>query len=236
LLYPNIWPSVEPNDNKDDSTDEIIKEFKSSMLVMYDELHKVAEILLDIFELIFVDKHEHKSLDFNQQLFNKHTSILSTNIYPTKSDIKSKYKMDIDTDEHQRLAIEEHSDIDIFTIIAQNNNEGGVEVKLNDKWLSIPCNAKNNYLMVNIGDGMQYLTNNKWKSTKHRVLIPQNQTSRQVIAFFAAFNYNGQMSPLIQRKEASNQESQEQYQAPMTYYKWNQTYTSRRAAFETTAE
>ena len=219
LLYPNIWPSIDTK-HQCENQQIIIKQFKSSLLRMYDKLYKIAQILFDIFELIFVDKHGNKPLNFNKMLFNKHTSILSTNYYPTQSEIKSKYNLDLSSD---RLAIEEHSDIDIFTIIIQNNNEGGVQVKLNDKWLSIPYDAKNNYLMVNIGDGFQYLTNNKWKSTKHRVLIPQNNTPRQVIAFFAAFNYEALMKPLIQRKEiCEDQDAQKNDEDAniVTYFKW----------------
>ena len=223
LLYPNIWPSIIDIDEKNKI---IVEKFKLSLLEIYDKLYKISQILFDIFECIFVDKLEHKNMNFNRLLFDKHTSILSTNYYPTKSEIENKYKIDIKSEENQ-MAISEHTDIDIFTIIIQNNNEGGVEIfdQEKNRYLSIPYDANNNYLIVNVGDGFQYLTNNKWKSTKHRVLIPQNNISRQVIAFFAAFNHDAMMTPCIQRKYINDKQDTElddnrDQNNLMTYFEW----------------
>eukprot|EP01083_Nonionella_stella_P089755 250553_1 len=222
LLYPNVWPSIKKTNAKYQSEQRVLKRFKCGMLKMYDELYRIAQILFAVFEMIFVDKYAHNPMKFNELCFNKHTSILSANYYPTKSEMKSKYKLDIAEDEQKRMAISEHTDIDIFTIIVQNNNEGGVQIKLNDEWLSVPYDVKNNYLVVNIGDGFQYLTNHKWKSTKHRVNIPQNNTPRQVIAFFAAFNYDAIMKPLIQRGKNKHCEenSYDDETENITYYQW----------------
>ena len=207
LLYPNIWPSI---NNIEDNN--LMAKWKESLLQIYDELYKITGILFDIFEHIFMNKFKNK--------FDKHTSILSTNIYPTKSEIKQRYGIDIDIGNKQ-MAISEHTDIDILTIITQNNNEGGVEINYNDKWLKIPYDKDNNYLIVNVGDGLQHLTNNKWKSTKHRVLIPENDKSRQVIAFFAAFNHDAIMEPLVERvysdKNENNDKNNDKY---LTYFQW----------------
>eukprot|EP01084_Bolivina_argentea_P170124 294808_1 len=230
LLYPNIWPFVDIQTDNYKNEMVIMNDFKLCLLKIYDELYKIAQILFDIFETIFVDKLEHKKLNFNKELFDKHTSILSSNYYPNKSEIKMKYNLDIDDKDinKKRLAISEHADIDIFTIIIQNNNEGGVQIKLNDKWLSIPYDTDANYLIVNIGDGFEYLTNNKWKSTKHRVKIPENDKSRQVMAFFAALNYDAMMKPLIQRTDKSNVSDVEyDYNDIVTYYEWRKKRIKR---------
>lgn len=169
LLFPNVWPSVDTL--KDSESKDVVNEFKRSMLRAYDSLHHIAAVILDILEQIFVDEVDHQIINFNAECFDKQTSILSANYYPTKSEIAQKYG--IEHIEDGQMAIAEHSDIDLFTVIAQSNNAGGVQIKMDDQWLDIPYDEKEQYLIVNIGDGLQYLTRNKWKSTKHRVLIPQ---------------------------------------------------------------
>ena len=70
---------------------------------------------------------------------------------------------------------------------------------------------------------MQYLTNNKWKSTKHRVLVPEGDKSRQVIAFFTAFNHDAIMEPLVERDPNENQNDNckdNEKDKYLTYFQW----------------
>ena len=78
-----------------------------------------------------------------------------------------------------------HSDYGSLTLLFQNN-VGGLEV-LNTKgnWIAAP--AIPNTILINIGDLMERWSNNVFRSTKHRVRLPdlkQKQQNRHSIAFF----------------------------------------------------
>ena len=283
LLYPNIWPNTNDKQFND--------QFKTVYLSCMDEFYRVSKILFQIFEKIFVyiNKDECKELESETKsnmnevnfasLFDKHTSILASNYYPNKYDICKEMNIKIeDLNKSQLFGIEEHCDIDIFTIIAQNNDCGGLEIKIkkdkdnynsihkhntktdddnenkeNDErtdyhWVKIPsdnlqsektkddCDLDDLSLIVNVGDGLEYWTNGAWKSTKHRVLIPNGENeSRQVIGFFAALNYDAKMQQLFVKSDknsgnkdnSSDQCKNEQLYKELSYFQWRKQRIKR---------
>jgi isopenicillin N synthase-like dioxygenase len=79
----------------------------------------------------------------------------------------------------------EHEDINLITLLMGASAEG-LEV-LNKKGEWIPVTALPEQLVVNVGDMLQRLTNNKLKSTTHRVVNPPREkwgTPRFSIPFF----------------------------------------------------
>ena len=67
----------------------------------------------------------------------------------------------------------EHGDINLITLLMGASAEG-LQVKRRDgKW--IPITALPNQLVVNVGDMLSRLTNNKLKSTIHRVVNPPKE-------------------------------------------------------------
>ncbi|AIM38846.1 isopenicillin N synthase family dioxygenase [Sphingobacterium sp. SG20118] len=78
-----------------------------------------------------------------------------------------------------------HEDINLITLLIGASADG-LEVMTKDgKWF--PIKAKGEDIVINVGDMLQRLTNNKLKSTTHRVVNPPRElmgTSRFSIPFF----------------------------------------------------
>ncbi|KAK4770131.1 hypothetical protein SAY87_030663 [Trapa incisa] len=82
--------------------------------------------------------------------------------------------------EHENNGISEHEDSNCITFVFQDE-VGGLEVRKNGVW--IPLVPKKGHLVVNIGDVIRVLTNNKFKSATHRVVRSKGQF-RHSYAFF----------------------------------------------------
>ena len=64
----------------------------------------------------------------------------------------------------------EHEDINLITLL-MGASAGGLEIlSKDDKWVGVT--SLKDHLVVNVGDMLQRLTNNKFKSTTHRVVNP----------------------------------------------------------------
>ena len=78
-----------------------------------------------------------------------------------------------------------HEDINLITLLIGASADG-LEVMTKDgEWF--PIKAKGEDIVINVGDMLQRLTNNKLKSTTHRVVNPPRElmkTSRYSIPFF----------------------------------------------------
>ncbi|KAF3620159.1 putative 1-aminocyclopropane-1-carboxylate oxidase 5-like isoform X2 [Capsicum annuum] len=87
-----------------------------------------------------------------------------------------------------------HEDLGFFTILYQDE-VGGLQVHKDDQWIPIaPCKDK---LVVNIGDVIQVLSNNKFKSATHRVVRPR-ETNRYSYVFFYNVQGDRWVEPLPQ--------------------------------------
>lgn len=79
----------------------------------------------------------------------------------------------------------QHEDINLITLLMGASAEGLQVLDKKDNW--IPITALPNQLVVNVGDMLQRLTNNKLKSTTHRVVNPPKEKwgqPRYSIPFF----------------------------------------------------
>ena len=78
-----------------------------------------------------------------------------------------------------------HGDINLITLLMGASAEGLQVLRRDGKW--IPITALPDQIVVNVGDMLDRLTNNKLKSTIHRVVNPPPErmnTSRYSIPFF----------------------------------------------------
>ncbi|KAJ4961492.1 hypothetical protein NE237_021402 [Protea cynaroides] len=74
-----------------------------------------------------------------------------------------------------------HTDPGVLTVLVQNHM-GGLQVKHGDEWLDVK--PVSDAIVVNIGDILQMLSNNEYKSVEHRVLANPHREPRISIAIF----------------------------------------------------
>ncbi len=83
------------------------------------------------------------------------------------------------------IRAEQHEDINLITLLVGASADGLQLLNKQNEWLNIT--APEGCIVVNVGDMLQRLTNNKLKSTTHRVVNPARElwhTSRYSIPFF----------------------------------------------------
>ena len=84
-----------------------------------------------------------------------------------------------------------HSDYGSVTILKPDPHVGGLEVMAPDgDWIHVPSVI--DAFVVNVGDLLAHWTNNRWVSTLHRVVAPDENPvpRRQSIAYFMNPNYD----------------------------------------------
>lgn len=74
---------------------------------------------------------------------NHHTSILSYNHYPPYEEFERRFGS------REQLRIAEHTDVSLFTIVAQSGGDMGLEIQTPDGWLLLP--PRPNTFLVNVG-------------------------------------------------------------------------------------
>ena len=168
----NIWPINPIN-------------FKKAWKNYYHAMEKLSLEIMNLFA---------HALGLEESYFNKfytfHTSALRALNYPPNQHAP--------LPNQQRAGA--HTDYGSLTILLPDNTVGGLEVKHQDSnW--IPINAEENTFIVNIGDMMARWTNDRWVSTMHRVITPnQNEGGiskrRQSIAYFQNPNFDAEISCL----------------------------------------
>ncbi|MEX1190458.1 MAG: 2-oxoglutarate and iron-dependent oxygenase domain-containing protein [Brumimicrobium sp.] len=79
----------------------------------------------------------------------------------------------------------EHEDINLITLLVGASADGLQVLNKHNEWISVT--EIQDHIVVNVGDMLQRLTNNKLKSTTHRVINPPKEllgTSRYSVPFF----------------------------------------------------
>ncbi len=83
------------------------------------------------------------------------------------------------------IRAEQHEDINLITLLVGASADGLQILTKNNEWVGVT--SLPDQIVVNVGDMLQRLTNNKLKSTTHRVINPPRElwhTSRFSIPFF----------------------------------------------------
>jgi len=83
------------------------------------------------------------------------------------------------------IRAEQHEDINLITLLVGASADGLQILTKQDEWIGVTSLPEQ--IVVNVGDMLQRLTNNKLKSTTHRVVNPPREmwhTSRFSIPFF----------------------------------------------------
>ena len=99
-----------------------------------------------------------------------------------------------------------HSDLGMMTLLYSDNDIGGLEVMDRaGRWVPVP--VTDGAFTVNLGDLMMRWTNDRWRSTLHRVVNPPTATNdlsrRLSIGMFFIPNYDAVVAPIAGLGEAS---------------------------------
>ena len=107
------------------------------------------------------------------------------NIHNGNSILRAIHYPPIENEPKRAVRAAEHEDINLITLLMGASAEGLEVLNKQNEWVAIT--ALPDQLVVNVGDMLQRLTNNKLKSTTHRVVNPPPEkwgTSRYSIPFF----------------------------------------------------
>ena len=103
------------------------------------------------------------------------------------------YYPPVPTDARARISAGAHTDFGCLTLLAQQHI-GGLQILTRDsEWCDVP--PRENMLVVNIGDMLARWTNDRYASTRHRVVNKSNE-ARLSLAFFFDPDPDVDLSPL----------------------------------------
>lgn len=164
-----------PRDNYNDEnypsniTVKEIVAFNTTFERAYREFEKSGTILLQAIALYLgLDEHY-----FDNYVYNGN-SILRAIHYPP-----------IITEPKSAIRAEQHEDINLITLLVGASADGLQILTKQNEWVAVTSLPEQ--IVVNVGDMLQRLTNNKLCSTTHRVVNPARElwhTSRFSIPFF----------------------------------------------------
>lgn len=90
-----------------------------------------------------------------------------------------------------------HSDYGTLTLLRQDDAPGGLEVRGADgAWHAVPAVA--GAFVVNVGDALERWSNDRWRSTLHRVVVPPTDPGRDCTRQSMAFFHNANWDAVIE--------------------------------------
>jgi len=151
---------------------EEVPEFKTYTLEAYRILENTGKIMLRAIALYLgLDEYY-----FDDKVTYGNSILRALHYYPIE---------DPDSVPADAVRAAAHGDINLITLLMGASAEGLQVLRRDGKW--IPITALPDQIVVNVGDMLDRLTNNKLKSTIHRVVNPPREkmnTSRYSIPFF----------------------------------------------------
>ena len=168
FYQPNIWPQQPAA-------------YRETFGALYRTLEALAGQMMRIFAL---------ALDLPESYFDDkidaHFSTLPVNHYPAPRGDPLP----------GQLRAGAHTDFGSLTILGFDDAPGGLQVMVSDgEWRDLA--PAPGHLVVNLGDMMARWTNDRWKSTLHRVVNPSDLAAagwRQTIGYFLHPNYDAEIT------------------------------------------
>jgi isopenicillin N synthase-like dioxygenase len=136
--------------------------------------------------------------DFFEPFIDRHTSAIRALRYP---DLGGR------APEPGQLRAGAHSDYGTLTLLRQDGAPGGLQVRgLEGRWHDVPPIP--GAFVVNVGDALERWSNDRWRSTVHRVAVPPDDPGRDAtrmsLAFFHNANWDAQIECLPTCSDADN--------------------------------
>jgi isopenicillin N synthase-like dioxygenase len=156
-------------DYPDNVTVEEIPEFTPTLFNAYRNFEKSGKALLQAIA-IYLGLDEHY---FDNWVHNGNSILRAIHYPPIKNEPKS------------AIRAEQHEDINLITLLVGASADGLQILTKQNEWIGVTSLPEQ--IVVNVGDMLQRLTNNKLRSTTHRVVNPPRElwgTSRYSIPFF----------------------------------------------------
>jgi isopenicillin N synthase-like dioxygenase len=123
-----------------------------------------------------------------EPFIDRHTSALRALHYP---DLAGQHV------EPGQLRAGAHTDYGTLTLLRQDDAPGGLQLRgADDEWHDVP--AVPGAFVVNVGDALQRWTNDRWRSTLHRVVVPPRDAGRDCERYSMAFFHNANWDALIE--------------------------------------
>ncbi|MEN9645811.1 MAG: hypothetical protein RL238_2480 [Actinomycetota bacterium] len=137
----------------------------------YREMSALAARLLRVMALALELPEHHFD-----PMIDRHTSAMRALDYPARGDVLD-----------GQFGASAHTDYGTLTVLLADTTQRGLQVQGPDgEWLdATPVPGS---FVVNLGDAMARWTNDRWRSTMHRVVVPARR--RQSIAFFHNANWD----------------------------------------------
>jgi isopenicillin N synthase-like dioxygenase len=156
----NIWPES--------------VEFKSAILHYYAHVEALAHRLTRLFA---------EALNLPSDYFNTYTN------HSTDTLRINHYQRGVDDTNPLpgQLGMGPHTDYGIVTVLYADQVPG-LQIRLDDQWHDVMPDP--GCFLVNLGDLTAQWTNDRWRSTLHRVLPPETGQRRRSVAFFHDGNYD----------------------------------------------
>jgi isopenicillin N synthase-like dioxygenase len=146
-----------------------IPQLNSTLKKAYRAFEKSGRALLQAIA-IYLGLDEHY---FDDYIHNGNSILRAIHYPPITSEPKS------------AIRAEQHEDINLITLLVGASADGLQILTKQNEWVGVTSLPEQ--IVVNVGDMLQRLTNNKLKSTTHRVVNPPREmwhTSRFSIPFF----------------------------------------------------
>jgi isopenicillin N synthase-like dioxygenase len=162
LFAPNLWPEQPAG-------------FQDAIWAYFLEAVDLSRRLLDIFAV---------ALDLEPGWFRPHIDHSTLTMRSVRYEVRS----DGPELSQSQLGMSEHTDYGIVTVLYADPVPGLQIVGPDGAWHDVL--AQPGAVLVNLGDLLAQWTNDRWKSTIHRVLPPPSGTVRRSIAMFNDGNYD----------------------------------------------
>ena len=181
-------------------------------LEYYGALSEVAAALRELFSIAIG-----LPANYFEPLFDQNLSSLRVLDYPQAKDAPAP----------GQLRAGAHSDYGFLTILRASPGSSGLEIRdADDEWR--PVNCVPDAFVINLGDAMMRWTNDRWRSSVHRVVIPPDLEAsrrRNAIAFF----HNPNADAVIDVFDAFITDDSPKRYAPVSYHdyalgKYRQTH------------